>query len=718
MKNKWVIWMSAALCAFFLTSCKGEDGGSGTLSTASPMVANFDPSQSVIPFPSNLLFSGSVDGTLNIPVVSATDFTDPKVAMNALDGFSTVASMSTSFSLPISNASVGTGVRVFEVATAGVLKSYAVTGITAELVSGVDFAALPSPTDATILVIKPLKPLKSNTNYMITVSNILAATTGQKAVASKVFTLLKQTTALVDAAGTSLVPGVTNASAVQLEGLRQLSNAMILNVDTYAVANGVTQLPRADIALVWSFKTQTIGKTLAAIQTASATDPYATNAANFITVPAIPAAATGGLGVLDSYSFAVANNIVDIYTAGAFTNIASVVIGAAKLPYYLDEYTAANPLGPITGHFQIDAYGMPALKSVQTVPFLMTVPNALKAGGWPVVIFQHGFTVDKSAMFGIANTLAKAGFATIAIDSVLHGSRTFNIDLLSETTDSYGNVSVTANAPDGKADSSGRHYLNLSYLLTTRDNARQSVADLIHLIRLLETKKAALDLVNNNTGLLPPDGIPDLNISIASPLSFVGHSNGGILGTMLASVDPYVKTIVLANAGAGYGGIFQNSIEVSSLINAGLAAKGIAVGSVDYYSFLAAAQTVGDDSDPINYGITYNNWITADVKKVFVLKTTPDKVVPNSATNTLISILGPLTQVGITAANSPLLGGGYVNYISGNHSTFLRPAGVTNPVEFLAAYTEMQTATATFLSSALLGAAQVTVTTADPTIVE
>ncbi|MDQ6955546.1 MAG: Ig-like domain-containing protein, partial [Mariprofundaceae bacterium] len=374
MKSKWITWMVAVLCTVLMTSCKGADGGSGTLSTVSPMVANFDPSKSIIPFPNNVLFSGSLDGTLNIPVVSATDFTDPKVAMNALDGFSTVAAITTTFSLPLDKASIAAGVRVFEVTTAGALKSYAVTGITRELISGADFAALPSPTSATTLVIKPLKPLKSNTNYMVTISNALAATTGQGAVASRVFSLLKQTTALVSAAGTSLVPGVADASAVQLEGLRQLSNAMILNVDTYAAANAVTQLPRANVALVWSFKTQTIGKTLAAIQAASATDPYASVAANFITFPATPSAATGGLGVLDSYSFAIANNVVDLYTAGAFTNIGSVIIGAAKLPYYLDEYTAANPLGPITGRFQVDTYGMPALKSVQTVPFLMTVP--------------------------------------------------------------------------------------------------------------------------------------------------------------------------------------------------------------------------------------------------------------------------------------------------------------------------------------------------------
>ena len=51
--------------------------------------------------PNNLLLLGTTDLTLNIPVADPTDVSDPKVAMNALDGFSTTAPWSTTFNMPI-----------------------------------------------------------------------------------------------------------------------------------------------------------------------------------------------------------------------------------------------------------------------------------------------------------------------------------------------------------------------------------------------------------------------------------------------------------------------------------------------------------------------------------------------------------------------------------------------------------------------------------------
>ncbi|MCF6208409.1 MAG: hypothetical protein L3J61_03335, partial [Ghiorsea sp.] len=214
--------------------------------------------------------------------------------------------------------------------------------------------------------------------------------------------------------------------------------------------------------------------------------------------------------------------------------------------------------------------------------------------------------------------------------------------------------------------------------------------------------------------------VPDIDVT---NISYVGHSNGGMLGAMFASVEPAVKTFVLANPGGGFSDIFQNSVEVSPIVNAGLIAGGVVIGSADYYSFLGAVQTVGDDADPINYGIVYNDWKTANNQHIFMLKTSPDAVVPNSATDSLIGVLG-LPQVGLALANSPLAGSGYVNYVSGLHSTFLTPLGKPDPVttvkplQFLAETTEMQTATATFLGSAQIGVPNVTVTTADPLIVE
>src|SRR3546814_13480725 len=69
---------------------------------------------------------------------------------------------------------------------------------------------------------------------------------------------------------------------------------------------------------------------------------------------------------------------------------------------------------------------MPKEQSEQTIPVLVTIPNAnsgktMPADGWPVVIFQHGITGNRTQMIAIAPALAAAGFATVAIDLPLHG---------------------------------------------------------------------------------------------------------------------------------------------------------------------------------------------------------------------------------------------------------------------------------------------------------
>ncbi|RME61352.1 MAG: hypothetical protein D6790_07940, partial [Caldilineae bacterium] len=553
-----------------------------------------------------------------------------------------------------------------------------------------------SPADPTKLVLKPLLPLKPATHYLAVLTSGLTDNAGNAALPSFVFGFLKQTTPLVDANGHSLIPA-DDASAQQLEPLRQLTQAML----GFAATQGVNP---ADVAICWTFKTQTLNQVLPAIEAESFTNPY-TTAASFHAVPAIPdPVLTGGLGVLDIYSFVVANDpygtlgLQDAYANGSFNSVASMVIGAVDLPYYLDAPAHANDPTPLASTFSFNpGSSLPVTKSVQTVPFLLSVPNT--PGPWPVVIFQHGFTVDKSVVMGIVGSLAKAGFATIAIDAVLHGDRTFDLDLVNNTTGAPG--------PDGVPDSSGTHYLNLGHLLTARDNVRQSVADLIHLTRLIENQ--TMDVVNNTTGLLGPDGAADLLV-VQGVAGFVGHSNGGILGTMLAATDPYVQTFVLANPGGVYSDIFQNSVEISPLVNAGLADKGVTVGSPDYFAFLAAAQTVADDADPFNYAPL----AAAAGKNILLFKQLDDLVVPNASTDLLSGALG-LVQVAANGKGSwpvvvpsPYVGSGFVKFLRGTHSSFLKPDDPIDPVLVgLDVITEMQTETATFLGSALLGGATI-----------
>ncbi|MDQ6999896.1 MAG: Ig-like domain-containing protein [Mariprofundus sp.] len=698
-----------------LSGCGQTSGDGAPVATGLPtFVANFDPNNSIIPFPDDLLFTGSLDGTLNIPVVNPADFSDPKVAMNALDGFSTIAPISTTFATAANAATIiaGTTLHVYEVTAT---RAGAVTGIVRELTAA-EYTATLSGT--TTLVIQPRAVLKSNTRYMVVLTGGIRSTSGLPLVPSSTFGLTKGTAPLVDAAGKSLFAVLTDAQAQALEPLRQLTQ-------TYLAAAAGAGVPSSAVALAWTFKTQTINNVLANIQA----DSVATAAlpANFVTFPVPPSPATGGLGVLSMAAFAAANGL----PIALFPNVGSVVIGAIKIPYYLSTDGAGvgggvgvPPTvlpGAVTAHFTIDpATGLPTPNPLpETVPFLMTTPNT--AGPWPVVIFQHGFTVDKSVVFGIANTLAKAGFASIAIDSVLHGDRTFGIDLVTQAVDPVTGKAtgpVIANVPDGVADSSGQWYLNLSYLLTFRDNIRQSVADLIHMTRLLEVQ--TMDVVVNATGAPGADGLPDLLVNSAAapaapPISYVGHSNGGILGTMLAAVEPAIKTFVLANPGGVYSDIALHSAEISPIVLAGLAAKGVLPGSPEFNAFFVAAQTALDDGDPVNYaGIAA---APAATKNLLMFKQLGDLVVPNTATDALAASFG-MKQVAASPAAatwplgvvpSPFMGNGFTFFTKGTHSSFLKPDPPAPSLIGVDVITEMQTETATYLGSALIGPATVVI---------
>ena len=99
------------------TSGNGNPGGAGAV----VFKANFVPLSGVLPFPTDLYFNGSTDGTLNIP---ATPFLPNAAALNALDGYSTVANANARFSQPINPATIGAAtVRMIEVTISNTTKA-------------------------------------------------------------------------------------------------------------------------------------------------------------------------------------------------------------------------------------------------------------------------------------------------------------------------------------------------------------------------------------------------------------------------------------------------------------------------------------------------------------------------------------------------------------------------------------------------------------------
>lgn len=685
--NKLITLCILGLSSLALSGC-GEDKTTTLQDNidSSHFAARFDPSNSILPFPNNLLFTGSTDGTLNIPAADPDDYMDPTVALNALDGFSTLAPISATFtdSIDAASLSVGSSVRVFEVELSA---QGALTAVTREL-SAAEYAVTLSSVDTSgsTLVILPLTPLDAASSYLVVLTNGIKSTDGKAVKPDTTYALTKSTSALIDGEGHSQYAALTDQQAQDLEPLRQLTN--LAEGTIAAVTAG---LETADIVLSWTFTTQSIGAVL--------TELEATATAGAIATAAIPA----GEG-----------NLTTADVLGAGPGLADVHAGTLTLPYYLTAPSEGNPTASLTQFWHgaegslLSKYNTTAVATGNvTVPVLMTVPNTgtMPANGWPVVIFQHGITGDRSNLFGIADTLAANGYVAVAIDLPLHGitdtgnglyagalERHFGVDFINNTTFAEG--------PDGVIDDSGQHFINLKYLLTSRDNLRQAVADLFVLYQSL-------------------GNIPSTSVD-TDKVYFLGHSLGGIVGATFLALEPGVKDAVLAMPGGGIAKLLDGSARFGPVVAGGLAAAGVVKGTADYESFMGAAQTVLDTADPINHAANIANG-----RGVLLFEVVggggslPDQVVPNNVfaaapagtvpsptagTDPLATAMG-LTRYDSSTAGTDLAA--WVRFTAGDHSSILDPSADA------ATTTEMQTETTLFLNS---GGNQLTVV--NPAVVE
>jgi pimeloyl-ACP methyl ester carboxylesterase len=646
--------------------------------------ALFNPGESIIPYPNDLLFGA--DGTLDIPVADDNDYSDPQVAMNTSWGFATGTPMSTTFSSPINAGSInGDSVRVYEVSLSnkpgGV--AVAVSG-DQRLTYGVDYGASVSGFDAKTLAIVPLRPLNYDSSYLVVLTNSLHNTAGKAYTADLVYTLLKNDEPLVDADGNSRVAVVPDPDdAAQLELLRQATN---LNEAT--VASFDTDLSRDSIILSWTFTTQPAGSVLSQARVLA-------------------------------QGMTVVSNVNTTSTTPSPGNGANIHVGTLTTPYYLQAPSVDNPVAALNefwkdanGNFLTPASQVPQKTGDETIPLLLSIPQLAKpAGGWPVVIFQHGITSSRQAMLGAADMLAAAGMAVIAIDLPLHGlASTDSLRLATKAFDDNAqerhfdmdlvNNASSAPGPDGTPDDSGFHFINLSNLAVTRDNVRQSVADLFALTKALETMDYDGDTGNT-----------DFDIS---RIYFLGHSLGGIVGSVFLAMEPNVQDAVLAMPGASVAKLLDGSATFGPIIAGGLAANGVTKGTSDYEAFMLAAQTVVDPADPINYVDR-----TGSNRGVLLFEVVGDLVIPNTVPD-INAVAGtvpaplagttPLaTNLGLTQYNASASGTDLAAWVlfstdndgSAHHGSVLLPTdagGNTNAVSE-AIFFEMQTEFATFLAS-------------------
>ncbi len=348
---------------------------------------------------------------------------------------------------------------------------------------------------------------------------------------------------------------------------------------------------------------------------------------------------------------------------GNLFGAADVYIGTLDLPYYFDTTNA------------LTSFWLPSLevRETITVPLMMTLPKAgtvtplgivppKPTAGWPIVMYQHGITRNRTDVLAYADAQAVAGFGMIAIDLPQHG--------LVDTNNPFNAVN-TAFPTDieqtfGANATSGENFINLRSLLTSRDNLRQGAANLITL------RKSLGGIINAAT--MMPETID------TSKVGLIAHSLGGMVAIPYLASESTRTPSSIVMAGATITDVLSNSASFSPVINAGLADLGVTT-PTGIALFYQNAQELVDAGEPANYAAAAAN------HPIHLIQVNGDQTVPNSASENLASLMGATTVTatapGIAAAvaaGSP----GVVRFTAGSHSSPL------DPTSSLAATTEIQ----------------------------
>lgn len=699
----------------------------------------FNPVTSDLPLNTDLIFADAPtsDGTANVGVA-----TNPvEAAVNGLDGFSTNAYFDIAFEGSIDSASVctltdatvkmacalpnvfllplntgeGDALDPSNIDPMSPVLSAAITPVTASVVS------LDGGTNNVLRII-PEQPLQAKTKYLVFVTNTVMDANGDPIKASTAYDLLGE--------NEPAVSGSLAAVRGAIQGWEAIAGGVL-------AVNGLAADPvsgKDQVAISYTFTT---------------TDPIAP-----LVGMAAPRAALAGLGVpsasingLQAGGFLptpVESELVGVPAAtetdiggltGLPANIANLYTGYIQLPYYLTtpettasasytqdswvpDATLAGALGmsvpqDVDGSTNVTyRYPFATEQSLETVPLQVTLPGSAAGGGacaapYPVVIYIHGITSDRSSVVALAHSLGNACVATVAVDLPLHGvtnntgSPLYGLNVENPAGLGAAFAGLGENAPRERhfndAAGSGGQFINLAVLQNTRDNLRQSVMDMLNL-------NASLTVISDN---LEAQTLGSLD---TSDVKVVGVSLGGIVGSVYATVNQMsigadgmagftsnlkpLSGVVSSASGGQLTQILANSLALGPTVNAGLAEAGVNQGTSDYEKFLYAAQSTVDSGDPVNFASTLSGIgvpvLIQQIKgggdasglgdtKVY----TADKVIPNSVDGAPLAGTSPLATLAGASLPSAAPGASSANLLTsltiGHHASLLRPSedGVT-----------------------------------------
>ena len=204
--------------------------------------------------------------------------------------------------------------------------------------------------------------------------------------------------------------------------------------------------------------------------------------------------------------------------------VGQVAFGKYLSPDYQSEPAFIPAVGTHTG--------APAVRGRNGMFFNLFLPSGPKpAGGWPVTILGHGGVHENDFPLRFAATMASYGIASIAINAVGHGFGplgTLRVDT------AHGQVTLPAAGRGIDQDGDGMIEMREGHqpgpprtILSERNGIRQTVADLMQLVRVIEV---GIDVDGDSTA--------DLD---ASRIYYTGVSFGARLGMQFVAVEPSVR---------------------------------------------------------------------------------------------------------------------------------------------------------------------------------
>ncbi|MCL5276752.1 MAG: hypothetical protein M1517_03045 [Deltaproteobacteria bacterium] len=232
------------------------------------------------------------------------------------------------------------------------------------------------------------------------------------------------------------------------------------------------------------------------------------------------------------------------------------------------------------GNFSFDTNGTPVVQRWESLDFSLTVPcGTMPPNGWPIALYAHGTGGDHMSLIeeygGVGNVLAGKGIAGIGIDQPLHGNR------------------VSPPLSPSELDMDSFNFFNPD---EGRTNFRQSAIDSFVLTRLI--KQGGLYITPGTS----PTG--QLITFDTSTITFVGHSQGGLTGTLYAAFEPDISGAVLSGDGGDLSLTIlyrKYPIDIQQTIEL-LFGIPFTQPITTFHPLVGLVQLLVEVTDPINYG--------------------------------------------------------------------------------------------------------------------